>query len=282
MKVRKDDNQMALREPDTIVRSFGMKPQIWVIVMLLLITAGCAVSEKTPSSNHVALASEKSAGLPADDDFDLMGEEVAEQTVEVEDPLEPLNRIMYHVNDTLYFWVFKPVTEVYKNITPEPAQIGIRNFFHNLTTSIRFVNCHLQGKTATADMELNRFLTNTTVGILGFGDPAKDQHGLEHPEKEDMGQTLATYGLGDGFYIVWPLLGPSNVRDSVGTMGDLFLNPVFYIESTEATISISTVKFTNEKSFHIGEYETFKSAALDPYVAMREVYIQYRNKQIKE
>jgi len=255
-----------------------MKPQVWAIVILLLMTAGCAVSEKASSSNHIALASDKSA----DADFDLLEEELAEQMIEVADPLELLNRIMYHVNDTLYFWVLKPVTEVYINITPEPAKIGIRNFFNNLTTPIRFVNCHLQGKTTAADMELNRFLINTTVGILGLGDPAKDQHGLEPPENEDLGQTLATYGLGNGFYIVWPLLGPSTVRDSIGTVGGLFLNPVYYVEPTETAIGISAVKFTNENTFHTGEYETFKDASLDPYVAMREIYIQYRNKQIKE
>jgi phospholipid-binding lipoprotein MlaA len=226
--------------------------------------------------------SDKPAEPLANDDFDLLEKEFDEQMIEIADPLEPLNRIMYHVNDTLYFWVLKPVTETYKNITPEPARIGIHNFFHNLTTPVRFVNCHLQGKTAAADMELNRFLINTTAGILGFGDPAKDQHGLGPPEEEDLGQTLATYDMDNGFYIVWPLLGPSTVRDSVGMVGGLFLNPIFYIESTETAIAISAVKLTNEKSFHIGEYETFKSAALDPYVAMREAYIQYRNKQIKE
>jgi len=280
--VRKDDGQMVLRGSDTIVRSFDMKPQVWAIVILSLMTAGCAVSEKNPSSNHVALASDKSAELPAADDFGLLEEELTKQMIEVEDPLEPLNRTMYYVNDTLYFSVLKPFTQLYKNITPEPARIGIRNFFHNLTMPIRFVNCHLQGKSKVADTELNRFLINTTAGILGFGDPAKDRHGLEPPEDEDLGQTLATYGLDNGFYIVWPLLGPSTVRDSIGTVGGLFLNPVFYVEPTEVAVSISAVKFTNESSFHIGEYETFKAASLDPYVAMREVYIQYRNNQIKE
>lgn len=273
---------MTSRESETVVKSFDIKPQVLVIIILSLMTAGCAVSEKGTSSNHIALASEKQIETSADDDFDLLEEEITEQTIEIADPLEPLNRVMFHVNDGLYFWVIKPVTEVYTNITPKPAKIGIRNFFNNLTTPIRFVSCHLQGKTATADIELNRFLINSTVGILGFGDPAKDQHGLEPPEYEDLGQTLATYGLGNGFYIVWPLLGPSTARDSIGTVGGLFLNPVYYVEPTETAISISAVKFTNESSFHIGEYETFKDASLDPYVAMREVYIQYRNKQIKE
>jgi phospholipid-binding lipoprotein MlaA len=281
---------MTLRRSETIVRNNAMKSPVWFIVVLAVLTSGCAVSQNPPSSNDVSPASarlnspksDKPAEPLANDDFDLLEKEFDEQMIEIADPLEPLNRIMYHVNDTLYFWVLKPVTETYKNITPEPARIGIHNFFHNLTTPVRFVNCHLQGKTAAADMELNRFLINTTAGILGFGDPAKDQHGLGPPEEEDLGQTLATYDMDNGFYIVWPLLGPSTVRDSVGMVGGLFLNPIFYIESTETAIAISAVKLTNEKSFHIGEYETFKSAALDPYVAMREAYIQYRNKQIKE
>ena len=259
-----------------------MKLQVWTIIILSLMIAGCAVSEKTPSSNHIALASDKPGEPPADDDFDLLEEELTEQMIKVSDPLEPLNRTMYFVNDTFYFLILKPVTEVYTNITPKPVRIGIGNFFQNLITPIRFVNCHLQGKPDAADMELKRFFINTTVGILGFGDPAKDQYDMKPPKKEDFGQTLATYGLGNGFYIVWPLLGPSTLRDSVGMVGGLFLNPVSYVEPTETAISISAVRFTNENSFHIGEYETFKSAALDPYVAMREVYIQYRNKQIKE
>ena len=259
-----------------------MKPRVLIIVIISLMTAGCAVSQKNTPSNQIASASEKLAETPACDDFDLMEEELGEQMVEIADPLEPLNRMMYHVNDTFYFWVLKPVSEVYKNITPEPARIGIGNFFHNLTTPVRFVNCHLQGKTAAADIELNRFLINTTIGILGFGDPAKDQHGLESPAKEDLGQTLATYGLDNSLYVVWPLIGPSTIRDSIGMVGDLFLNPVFYVESTEAAICITAVRITNKSSFYIGEYENIKAASLDPYVAMREVYIQYRNKQIKK
>jgi len=270
---------MIFKKTSTVVKNSDMKLYICVIVILSFMITGCAVSNKTP---NVSPASDKPVELNANNDFDLLEGEFAEQVVEVADPLEPLNRIMYHVNDTLYFWVLKPVTDVYTGITPEPARIGIRNFFHNLTTPIRFVNCHLQGKTTDADTELNRFLINTTAGILGFGDPAKDQHGLEPPKKEDLGQTLATYGLDNGFYIVWPLLGPSTVRDSIGTVGGLFLNPVSYVEHTETAISITSVKLTNESSFHTGEYNTFKDASLDPYVAMRTAYIQYRNKQIKE
>ncbi len=272
---------MASRGSDTIFKRKGMKLQALSIVVLAIITAGCAVSEKNPSPNYSTLPSNNSAELTDDEEFDLLEDELDEQIVEIDDPLEPWNRLMFNVNDTLYFWVFKPCAQTYKAVVPEPARTGVRNFFHNVTTPVRYVNCLLQGKGDSADTELHRFLVNTTVGILGFGDPARDQYGLE-PIEEDLGQTLGIHGLDQGFYIVWPLLGPSTVRDSLGMAGDAFLNPVCYVEPWETSVYISAGKGINEGSFHIGEYEDFKSAALEPYVAMREAYIQYRNKKIQE
>jgi len=288
-------------------------PQVLALVVLVIVTAGCAVSDKTRNSSltpsfllspapasadasrdggqesrgasankdNIADANEEATEPTAEDDFDLLEEEFAEGMVEVADPLEGLNRIMFGINDILYFWVAKPVTQVYKGVVPEPVRISVDNFFHNLTTPIRFVNCHLQGKVYSADIELKRFLINTTSGILGFGDPARDKKGLE-PVEEDLGQTLAVHGFGNGFYMVLPLLGPSTLRDSLGLVGDQFLNPVRYVEPWEVSIGISGARAVNEDSFHIGEYETFKSSAIDPYVAMRQAYIQYRTKQIKE
>ena len=215
------------------------------------------------------------------DDFDLLEEEYAEQMVDVSDPLEPFNRIMFNVNDTLYFWIVKPGSEIYAGVVPEPARIGIYNFFSNLTTPARLVNCLLQGKGEGADTELRRFAINTTCGILGFGDPALDEYGLE-PVQEDLGQTLAVYGFDDGFYLVLPLLGPSNARDSVGRIGDWFLNPVSYVEPIEAAYGITAVRYTNSSSLRLGEYESFKSMTVEPYIAMRESYVQYRTKQIQE
>ena len=266
-----------------------MNLKVWVMFVLVVATGGCAVSERTkPSKLSAQGSSDQNDALfdpnvegIADEDFDLLEEELAEKKVDIADPLEGLNRLMYGLNDTLHFWVLEPCASACKAVVPEPARIGIRNFFNNLTTPVRFVNCLLQGKGEEAGTELNRFVVNTTVGVLGFGDPAKDQYGLE-PVKEDLGQTLAVHGFDNGCYIVLPLLGPSTLRDSVGKVGDLFLNPVFYLDPTEAAVGASAVKITNENSFRIGEYEAFKSAAVDPYVAMREAYIQYRNKQIEE
>jgi len=275
-----------------------MKIHALAVIILTVTAAGCAVSEKNHSSNNIvdvstneqqtlidsdngAWVSENSDELTADDEFDLLEDELGEQVVEVDDPLEPLNRLMFGVNDTLYFWIVKPCVGAYKAVVPEPARIGVRNFFQNLTTPVRYVNCLLQGKGDSADIELRRFLVNTTVGVLGFGDPARDKYELQ-PVQEDLGQTLAIHGIGQGFYIVWPLFGPSTVRDSLGMAGDQFLNPVRYVEPWETSVGISAGTALNEGSFHIGEYEDFKSASLEPYVAMREAYIQYRNNKIQE
>jgi phospholipid-binding lipoprotein MlaA len=251
---------------------------ILIFVIIAGTISGCATSAKNTTSMNIT---SNSAEASANNEFDMLEEEYAEQMVEVQDPLEPFNRIMFNVNDALYFWVVKPGSEIYAGIIPEPARIGIRNFFSNLTTPVRFVNCLLQGKSEGADIELRRFAINTTCGILGFGDPALDQYGLESVH-EDLGQTLAVYGLGDGFYLVLPFIGPSNARDSVGKLGDWFLNPVSYVEPTEASYGITAIRFTNNSSLHLGEYESFKSMTVEPYIAMRESYAQYRSKQIQQ
>jgi phospholipid-binding lipoprotein MlaA len=255
-----------------------------VIALLAVALAGCAASQEAsfPTGPNIEVAPQSNqADAPVDSDFELLDKELEERFVKVPDPLEPWNRLMFSVNDTLYFWVVKPVAQTYKAVAPEPARLGIRNFFDNAGTPPRYVNCLLQGKNEAADTELHRFLINTTAGVLGFGDPALDQYGLK-PVEEDLGQTLATYGFGDGFYIVWPFLGPSTVRNSVGILGDQFLNPLWYVEPTELSIGISAAKYTNAASFQIGRYEVFKAAAIDPYIAMRESYIQYRDKLIRE
>lgn len=249
---------------------------IFIFIVPAGMISGCATSGNSASSVNVT---SNPAETAANSEFDLLEEEYAGQMVKVPDPLEPFNRIMFNVNDVLYFWVVKPVSEIYGGVVPEPARIGISNFFSNLTTPVRLVNCLLQGKGEGADTELRRFAINTTCGILGFGDPALDQYGLE-PVYEDMGQTLAVYGFGDGFYLILPLLGPSNARDSIGRFGDWFLNPVSYVEPTEVSYGITAVRYTNQMSLNIGEYENFKSMTVEPYIAMRKTYAQYRTKQI--
>lgn len=255
------------------MKSYGL------ILFLLVAVSGCSASSY--SNSHLANALPADANSSADQAFDEFEQELAGKQVVISDPLESWNRTMFGVNDRFYFWVAKPVVEGYEKTVPRPARIGIDNFFQNLTTPVRFVNCLAQGKGPAAGRELRRFGINTTVGFLGVGDPALDKWHLE-PAKEDLGQTLAVHGLSDGLYIVWPLLGPSTLRDSAGTVGDRFLNPVSYVEPVEVAVGISAANAVNDSSFHVGEYEAFKEASVDPYIAMRTAYIQYRQNQIRD
>jgi phospholipid-binding lipoprotein MlaA len=252
----------------------------WLIAMGILVGAGCASSRRSAApSPAVAPADANSSN---DSALNEIEEDLAQKQKKttVADPLEPVNRFMFGVNDVLYFWVAKPVLTGYVKVVPQPVRGGIRNFFHNLATPTRLVNCILQNNASGANAEVSRFAINTTIGVLGIGDPAHEHWKLQ-PAEEDLGQTLAYYGLGDGFYLMWPLLGPSNLRDSVGMVGDEFLNPTRYITPEELSIGVSATSTVNSGSFHLGDYETLKAASVDPYVAMREAYVQYRHKQIK-
>lgn len=219
----------------------------------------------------------------SDDELDLFDDEFEEDQdkVRVADPLAFWNRAMFHFNDKFYFWVLKPVVRGYRAVVPSPVRSGVKNFFTNLTTPIRLVNCILQWKWRAANAEFARFLLNSTVGVLGFGNPAKKYPEL-NPSEEDLGQTLGAYGIGNGLYIVWPILGPSTLRDSVGLVGDLLLNPVSYVEPTEAAIGITGYETVNDTSFKIGDYESLKKAAINPYEALRDAYIQHRKSKVKK
>ena len=251
----------------------------FMISVVLFAAAGCAKSSKRNTQSPAIL--QHDVNSPDDAEFGEFEEEYAAKKIHISDPIEPVNRTMFGVNDVLYFWVVKPVTKTYSNIVPKPGRIGTANFFQNLLTPMRLVNSLLQGKGKAAHREVDRFAINTTIGILGVGDPALDKWNIK-PSDEDLGQTLAVYGLGNGPYLVLPFFGPSTLRDTGGMAGDIFLNPIWYVKPRELSIGISTFRYTNEGSFRIGEYESFKDASVDPYVAMREAYIQHRDKKIKE
>jgi len=213
---------------------------------------------------------------------ELFEEEFETKQLQVADPLYIWNKGMYHFNDKLYFWLLKPLAKGYTTITPDIFRAGVRNFFYNLMMPIRFVNCILQGKGNAAASEFTRFVINTTVGVLGLGDPASQYPLLNLADDEDLGQTFAKYGIGNGFFLVWPILGPSTLRDFIGWMGDAYLNPITYIDPFEAEMAVRSFNLVNKTSFHIGEYEALKEASVDPYVAMRNSYLQYREKKIKQ
>ena len=229
-----------------------------------------------------ACLSEMKKSIAEDESTEGHGTESEEITDEngISDPLEPWNRAMFIFNDKLYFWVAKPMARGYSAIVPEWGRVRVKNIFQNISTPVRFVNNLLQFKVRGAGIELLRFVLNTTAGAGGMFDVAKNID-LRNPD-EDLGQTLGFYGIGNGFYLVWPVLGPSSLRDTVGTVGDFFLEPVSYITPTKSLIGVRSFDYTNETSLHIGDYEDLKESALDPYVSFRSAYFQYRKNKIKE
>jgi phospholipid-binding lipoprotein MlaA len=218
-------------------------------------------------------------------------ENVTEEQVEsgegprVADPLEPWNRAMYHFNDKIYFWALKPAAKGYKYVLPEGIRGLFSSFYKNIRAPIRIVNNLLQGKPGYAGIELAKLFINSTVGVGGLRDCATECFNIKGRDA-DFGQTLGKYGIGHGFYFVWPFIGPSSARDSVGWGGDWALKPTTYLGGLEwidpESLGLYVHEAVNTTSFRIGDYETLKGAAIDPYVAMRDAYIQYREKVLNQ
>ena len=189
---------------------------------------------------------------------------------------------MFTFNDRLYFWVLKPVAQGYSTVMPEPARVSVSNFFSNLRAPVRFVNCLLQANVIGAATELFRFMLNSTIGLAGLFDPAGGEEINLVRQDEDFGQTLGSYGAGQGFYIVWPILGPSSPRDTLGMVGDFFAYPISYLDPWYVWTAVRGYQTINDTSLSIGDYEAIKEAAIDPYLSVRNAYIQYRQKKVEE
>ncbi len=203
--------------------------------------------------------------------------------LEVYDPLETINRGVFWFNDKMYFYVMKPVAKVLR-YAPEPLRISIKNFFLNLQSPVRIFNAGLQGKFAVAGNELTRFVTNTTLGIGGLFDPAREHFGIRM-SNEDTGQTFGYYGMGPGPYLVLPFLGPSNLRDGIGLVGDTYMDLAFYIWGKDKNnydyLGARAVDTLDNLSLDKDTYEGIKRDALDPYLYLRDAHAQYRRNQVK-
>ncbi len=236
-------------------------------------------SETTEETDENKFESEEDFESDFHDEF---GDEFDdEEKTAVYDPLIGYNRFMTVVNDKLYYWVLKPIARGYRFVIPGVARRSIDRCYKNLLFPIRFANNLFQLKFKRSGTELARFTINSSIGILGLGDPAKAWGNLD-PCVEDFGQTLGHYGTGRGFYFVIPLLGPSNLRDGIGRIPDYFLNPFHYIDETAVSIAIDAGEKINYTSLHIGEYESVQKDAIDFYIFMRDAYEQNRQMKIEE
>ncbi len=191
------------------------------------------------------------------------------------DPWEPFNRSMYRFNEKLDEYVATPLAKGYRAITPDPVDRGITRFFANLDDVQVALNNLLQGKPGLAISDAGRVVINSTIGLLGFLDPASDL-GLEKHE-EDFGQTLGKWGVSTGPYLVLPVIGPSNVRDAVGFAGDWVVNPIYRrIDSATISWSLYGIRYVDRRADLLGASRVLESAAMDPYSFVRESYLQRR------
>jgi phospholipid-binding lipoprotein MlaA len=192
------------------------------------------------------------------------------------DPFEGWNRAMFSFNQNADKYVLKPVAEGYQAVTPGPVRKGVSNFFNNLEEPITAANSVLQGKPGKAARSLTRFVFNTTFGLLGVFDVAGAM-GIER-ENEDLGQTLAYWGVGSGPHLVLPLLGPSNLRDFGGSFGDRLLNPIGWQDEVSSTEMLIGNGIQTRAQLLGMEPKTVG----DPYVLMRSAYEQRRRYQIND
>ena len=216
------------------------------------------------------------------------------------DPWEPLNVKFFEFNRQFDRFLLKPVARGYNFLLPDWVQLSISNFYYHMRFPPRFFNNVFQGKFKGAGIEVGRFVVNSTIGGAGLIDVAKDM-GLETLE-EDMGQTLGHYGMKPGPYLVLPLLPPYTVRDFVGFIGDMFLNPVNWLVApiikvnsipslipqkndftiTVVQFSVRAEEIVNERSRNYEKFQGVEEATLDLYTSVRNAYLQKRARAVRE
>lgn len=231
----------------------------------------------------VAAAAQAEPAPASTDDADDYEDEYEDdgQKVTVADPIEPFNREMFQFNDFLILYVLEPAAKVQKAVIPWEFRTIFRNMLRNIRFPVRFVSCLLQAKWEKSGDEFASFFLNTTVGFLGMADVAATYPGLNH-SPEDMGQTFAVWGWEESSFLTLPFFGPSTFRDALGKLPDAVIDPLFWYSNLTLSLSLRGGEAVNDTSFRIGDYEAIKKASLDPYVAIRNGFIQNRNKLIAE
>lgn len=203
----------------------------------------------------------------------------AHQSVnEPQDPLEPINRKVHGFNMGLDRYVLGPVSRGYTKVTPAPVRRSVTNFFNNLHTPRTAVNNLLQGKPQESVQDFSRFVLNTTIGVVGLFDVASDMGIPGHDE--DFGQTLGVWGLGEGAYLVLPVLGASTLRDATGFIVDAPLNPVFYADSGPAFLLTAT-EIINLRA-NLDSAVKQLQLAFDSYAFLRASYLQRRKQLVSD
>ena len=250
-----------------------LKSITWPVALLMAVLAfGLAVPEisfaasmEETDSVHVTLAQ-------------ASGEEA------VNDPLESLNRSIFEVNEGLQDVLLRPIAKFYNANVNLTVRQGISDFLDNLSSPVIFANDLLQGEFERALTTFGRAFINTTIGIVGFADVAASEFGIER-HSEDFGQTLAVYGMGEGFYLVLPIFGPSSPRDAIGKFViDSYLDPLgLWLDNTDRQnieYTLAGAEGLDEYAGIVDELNQVKKTSVDYYAAVRSLYRQKRKTEI--
>lgn len=190
------------------------------------------------------------------------------------DPIEKVNRGIFWFNDHADEYVLEPVARGWHRMMPDPVETSISNFFSNLRFPVVMVNDLLQAKPKAATIDVGRFMVNTTFGVVGFFDPATDWGLTRH--NEDFGQTLGWWGVPPGPYLMLPIFGPSNPRDTGGLVVDYVLSVYPWLVDSYALFGVGAVNVVNARAQILDEVRQAKEASLDYYVFVRNAYFQRR------
>lgn len=196
------------------------------------------------------------------------------------DPYESVNRAIFSFNDFLDTYLMVPIAKAYRFIMPETLRGMGRNFFKNLNEPVVAINDLLQGDLDNAGVSLGRFVVNSTIGLFGFFEVAERLDLKQHPA--DFGQTLHTYGVGPGPYIMLPFFGPSTARDAVGTAADSFLNPISYFLDFETRLYLKGSELVVKRESILDELAELKKGSLDYYAAVRSAWFQNRERVLRK
>lgn len=248
------------------VRLYGTAACLCVLSLSL---AGCAGYPKDPSADSGKGPLASGAAAAAADEADETG---------ISDPLEPVNRVTFAFNEMLDAILITPLTKIYHTVVPEVARNGVHNVLDNLKSPVYAANELLQGDVKGAGTVVRRFATNTVLGVGGIVDVAAKRGVTYQPE--DFGQTLASWGVESGPYIVWPVLGPSSLRDSVGFVADIGMDPIYWYAVNGDHDAINYTRagatFVDTKDRTLGLMEDLRRNSGDMYTALKSVYVQRR------
>jgi len=239
------------------------------------------VTVRKKSDANVASDPTSKPSAPKDDDID----DYRNRAV-IADPIQPVNRGFFWFNHQLYRYILKPVSRVYDTVLPPLVRTGIYNVFDNLEYPDRFVNDLLQARFTRAGQETEKFVVNTVAGVGGLMKISDKIPSLSDIPRTDTGATFATWGFDHGFYIVWPVLGPKSLRDTVGFAGDYALSPLawcfFLFPGAVWTTAVTTPDSARTLHGRMNAYDAATQHSLDPYLALRSSYIQNRKKAVSK